>query len=212
MVQTFLFDMGNVLVGFSHERMCTQMGALCDRTGDAVRELLIESGLQWEFERGQITPEQFHRRFEDAAGSSVDFDALVHAGSNIFFEIPGVHDVLNQLKSRGHRLVLLSNTSIAHFEFIRREFPVLDPFDDYVLSYEVGSLKPDPPMYEAALDQIACAPSECFYTDDIPHNVEAGRQFGLDAEVFTTVESLIDQLQTRGIPLAPRMASHESDE
>ena len=42
MIRTCLFDMGNVLLHFCHERMCAQIGGLCGRTAAEVRALLID--------------------------------------------------------------------------------------------------------------------------------------------------------------------------
>ena len=95
--------------------------------------------------------------------------------------------------------MLLSNTSVAHFEFVRERYGVLDRFDEFVLSFEVGAMKPEPAIYEAALRAIRCAPGECFYTDDILDYVTAGRRFGLQAEVFTDVPSLRRHLEERGL-------------
>ncbi len=55
MIRTVLFDLGNVIVHFSHEVMCEQIGAVLDRSGPDARRLLIDSGLMWDFERGRVT-------------------------------------------------------------------------------------------------------------------------------------------------------------
>lgn len=198
-IRTLLFDMGNVLVHFSHERMCAQIGRLCDRTENQVRTALIESGLQWDFERGRLSESAFHRRLEQIFCCPLDFGALVHAGSNIFELNEPIVPVVRSLRSQRKRLVLLSNTSISHFQFVFRHYGVLELFDDYVLSYEVGALKPQREIYEAALQKIGCPPGECFYTDDVPDYVAAGRVHGLQAEVFTGVPALVEQLRRRRV-------------
>ena len=201
MIRTFLFDMGNVLLHFSHDRMCDQIAALCGRTGPELKKELIDSGWQWDFEKGLVTPAQFHEWFQKRFETEVPIEALSHAASDIFVLNEPIVPVLDELKSRGYRLVLLSNTSVFHYEFIRDRFEVLDRFDDFVLSFQVQSLKPEPSIYEAALKKIHCDPPDCFYTDDIAKYVEGGRSHGLDAEVFTTVDQLKHQLATRGIRL-----------
>jgi len=201
-IRTFLFDMGNVLVHFSHERMCAQMGALCGRSGPEIRGLLFDTGLQGDFERGHVSESTFHRRLEAAVGRPVDFEALRLAGSDIFQLNSSIVGVLDALRGRGHRLVMLSNTSVSHYEFVRERFDLLDRFDDFVLSFRVGALKPDAAIFSAALEAIHCDPAECFYTDDIPVYVEAGRNFGLQAEVFTDTAALLEQLRARGISLS----------
>ena len=201
MLRTVLFDMGNVLVYFSHERMCAQIGALCGKSEAEIRRLLLDSGLQWKFERGRISETEFHREFEAAAGCSVKLVELIHAGSDIFELNEGVLPLLEELRGLKHRLVLLSNTSVSHFEHVRSQFDVLDYFDDFVLSYEVGALKPDTEIFHAAAKGIGCEPSEGFFTDDIEANVEAARRCGLDAEVFTGVGATIEQLRRRDVEL-----------
>ena len=200
-IETVLLDMGNVLVHFSHDLMCAQMGGLCGLGGAEVRRLLLESDLQWEFERGRISIAEFHARFEKAVGRRVDRDELLHAGSNIFELNESIVPVLDELKRQGRRLVLLSNTSVAHFGFIKERWDVLARFDDYVVSYKVGAIKPEAAMFETALERIHCPPQACFYTDDIAAYVERGREFGLDAEVFTDTAAFIEHLSERGIKI-----------
>jgi putative hydrolase of the HAD superfamily len=169
--------MGNVLVHFSHDRMCAQIGALCGKSGPEIRAILLDSGLQWEFERGLVSDVEFCRGLGAAANFAFELEALKHAGSNIFH--------LNE----------------PMIPILEREYDVLKRFDDFVLSFQVGALKPDARIFEAALERIKCAPDECFYTDDIAAYVEAARGFGLQAEVFTGHESLLEQLRRRDVVL-----------
>ena len=201
MIRTCLFDMGNVLVFFSHDRMCEQLGRLGDCSTDDMRQWLIDSGVQWNYERGRLSPTQFHEWFKSKTDREVSFDDLVRAASDIFWLNEPIVPVLDQLKSRGLRLVLLSNTCITHFEWVRDHYDVLQRFDACVTSCGAGAIKPDPAIYEAALREIGCDPDECFYTDDIPKYVAAGRQHGLFAEVFTDVPSLLGHLGQHGIIL-----------
>ena len=201
MIKTVLFDMGNVLIKFSHERMCRQIGDLCRRTDAEIRHLLFNSELQWNFERGFLSEAAFHAEVERLVEHPLELAHLVHAGSDIFEPNSAIEPIVAELKRRGYRLAVLSNTSISHFEFVRPRYDVLGLFDAYVLSYEVGALKPEPAIYEAALRAIKCAPDECFYTDDIPAYIEAARTYGLQAEVFTDAEALRGHLRARDIDL-----------
>jgi glucose-1-phosphatase len=201
MLRTVLFDLGNVLVHFCHVRMCQQMGGILGCSGDEARNWLIDSGLMWEFERGRLTDAELQRALEKKTGRPVALELLTEACSDIFSLNEPIVPVIESLKSRGLRLVVLSNTSRWHVEWIRRHWTVLDLFDELVLSYEVGAIKPEDAIFEAAVRAIQCKPAECFYTDDIPRYVERGRKFGLQAEVFTNVPSLVKHLAERGIGL-----------
>ncbi|MBI1346218.1 HAD-IA family hydrolase [bacterium] len=191
--------MGNVLVHFCHDRMCRQIGDLCGRTGREIQQLLMESGLQWNFERGLISPAELHWQVQELVQQSIPVTELVQAASDIFELNEPIVPVLDSLRRQNYRLVLLSNTSVWHFEFIRDRFDVLDRFDAFVLSFEAGAIKPEPPIFEAALRTIHCEPQAAFYTDDIARYVEAGRTYGLHAEIFTDVPTLCGHLERLGV-------------
>ena len=204
MIRTCLFDLGNVLVRFSHKTMYGQIGALCGRSHEQIRDLLLDSGLQEEFETGRISPVEFHEKLQAMVGVEIDPGELQRVGSDIFSLIEPMPAILDALKARGHRLVLMSNTSVTHFEFIREHFDVLPRFDQYVLSYEVGAIKPRPAIFQAAIKAIDCAPEECFYTDDISEYVTAARTYGFQADVFTDPPTLLAQLRRHGVDFAVR--------
>jgi len=200
-IRTFLFDMGNVLVHFSHKKMCAQIGSLCDLSAQQMGDILFKTDLQNDFERGHITEQQVHAQIETAVGQPLDFDGLFRACCEIFEPNHSIIPILDTLKSRGHRLVLLSNTSISHYRYVKKNYDVLQRFDDVVVSFEVGAIKPEDAIYRAALEKIQCEPQECLYTDDIPEYVKQGRRHGLETEVFTTSERFIEQLSERQIEL-----------
>lgn len=202
MIDTFLFDMGNVLVYFSHTQMCRQIADVCRCNAEEIRVLMFDRQWENELERGELTDQQLQQRLATHFQRDVPLDELVSACSEIFSLNTPMLPLLQALKRQGKRLVLLSNTSRAHIAFVRREFEILRGFDEFVLSCEVGSMKPAPAIYQAALAKIQCPPERCFYTDDIEPYVMAGRQHGLQAEVFTDAATLVEQLAARGIQVA----------
>ena len=199
MIKTFLFDLGNVLVNFSHERMFRQIGQLCGRSAAETKSLLLEGDLFLDFECGRLTEEEFADRLGRRVGTRLDPEELYRAGSDIFEANAKMPPILAGLRDEGYRLVLLSNTCISHFRFVKEHFDVLEYFAEFVLSYEVGSIKPADEMFLAALEKIHCEPSECFYTDDIAENIAAGLRHGLQAEPFTSAAQLLERIRELGV-------------
>lgn len=202
MIKTCFFDMGNVLVHFCHRRMCRNVADLCGISTERATELLLGSGLQWQLERGEITEQEFHAGFEQATGNRFTIDDLRHAAADIFDLNESIVPLLDELKSSGIRLVLLSNTSVTHLNFIHRNFDVLQRFDALMTSFEARALKPDAAIYKAALRLANASPSECFYTDDIEAYVVQARTFGIHAEVYTDTAATRSALANLGVPLA----------
>lgn len=187
--------MGNVLVYFSHEKMCQNIATLCNWSEPETKKFLLDEGRQWKLERGEVTEEQFHEDFCQAADKALDIHELRFAAADIFWLNESIVPVLHQLKAAGTRLVLLSNTSVTHLNFIERNFSVLELMDDRVTSFEAGALKPEDRIYEVAMSKAMCAPGECFYTDDIEAYIRKAETFGIQARHYTTTERLISSLR-----------------
>ena len=45
-------------------------------------------------------------------------------------------------------------------------------------------IKPDAHIFEYLFDRYGLAPEECLFLDDMERNVAAGRQAGMQAEIF----------------------------
>jgi putative hydrolase of the HAD superfamily len=83
--------------------------------------------------------------------------------------------------------------------FIERHFRVLDYLDARVLSCEVGVMKPDQPIFQAALAQAQCPPENCFYTDDIEAYTEAASRLGIQTHTYRQTDLLVAELQRLGV-------------
>jgi putative hydrolase of the HAD superfamily len=198
-LRTLLIDLGNVLLYFSHERMSQQIAQVCQVSAVDLQQILFKQQLQRRFERGEVSEEGFRKVLECQLGRTLDAHALRRAGSDIFALNEPMVPLLDRWKRNGYRLVLLSNTCVTHYEWVREHFDLLDRFDDCILSFRVGSVKPEEAIFRTALKAIECAPNECFYTDDVEEYVSQGRSFGMHAEVFRDAGTLAGQLEKLGI-------------
>jgi putative hydrolase of the HAD superfamily len=200
------FDLGNVLVYFSHERACRQMAAVastpdCELTATDVRRAVFESGLEDLYEAGEITTAEFYVQFCRQTGTRPDLDALLLAASDIFWPNDPMLSLVGELRDRGHRLGLLSNTNEAHWAFVTsgRYGQLPGGFDVLALSYQMGLMKPRQEMFHEAAALAGVSPGEIFYTDDRPEHVAAARRVGYDAVQYTDTPSLLTELRRRGM-------------
>lgn len=198
MLKTVFFDLGNVLVFFNNEKMFAQIADCCGLTTKRVKEILIQEKLHADYETGRIDSTGVHRIFQECSPKSFTLEELLKAASDIFVPNTAVWPIVEQLKQANLRLILLSNISECHFNYVYSKYPVLRQFDDQILSFRVGVLKPDSRIFLEALSRAQCDPKECFYTDDIPEFINGAKQVGLDAELFTGAPSLRNALATRG--------------
>ena len=68
-------------------------------------------------------------------------------------------------------------------------------FDDMVISAEIGFAKPDPRIYNAALQNLMVKPEESVFIDDMLRNVEAARKIGMYAVQFIQSDQAVAELR-----------------
>ena len=199
-IEFFYFDLGNVLLDFSHQRGCDQIAVVAGVTPEDVRSALFDSGLNDRYERGEVTTEQFHREFSHLTATETPLIPFLHAWSDIFELHVRTIPIVFSLRAAGHRVGLLSNTCQAHWEFVVRKYAVLSTFfDPVVTSYEAKAMKPESKIYEFAASRAGVAPSDIFFVDDRLENVEGARSCGWHAEQFATAIELGNALTRLGV-------------
>lgn len=200
-INTLFFDLGGVIVYFSHERMCEQVAALTGLATPQIKSLMFEQNIAESYSLGHISSHQLHQKLSQLSGKQLDFETMMHAIGDIFTLNEEMIPLLQSLKSQGKRLFLLSNTCEAHFEYIKKNFDFLNLFDEYILSYKIHLQKPDKQIYHFALKQAATHKEDCFYTDDLPEFIQSARELGIDSHLFIGAKDLQLELNRKGILL-----------
>jgi putative hydrolase of the HAD superfamily len=188
MIKTFIFDLGMVIVPYDIEIGLDNFAEVSDLNNPEIRQKLFSGKENGLFHLGEITPEEFFKAVKRSMHLRMNFAEFVSAWNSIFFLTPIVSEELIAKLAKKHRLIILSDTNELHFEFIRQNFPILKHFDEFVLSHQIGFQKPDPQIYEVAIEKAKCLPEECFFTDDKSANVEAAKRLGIQGVQFISAE------------------------
>jgi glucose-1-phosphatase len=199
MIRTIIFDLGKVILPFDFNRGYIRMAALAGCEPSDIPERLRQYDSVQRFESGAIEPQAFVNEISQILGVTCDYEEFCEIWSCIFLPDPLIPDSLLEALHRHYRMVLLSNTNAIHFPMVRDRYPILRHFDAYVLSHEIGAMKPSPKIYEAAVAAAQCLPDECFFTDDIPAYVEGAKEYGIDAVQFENAEQIERELKKRGV-------------
>lgn len=199
MIKTLIFDIGNVLLFFDHEKMVNQIANTLKIPFSQIKSRFFEEGMLNAIELGSITTEEMVEELFKLSSTRETKTSLLNAYNDIFKENSSLTPILHTLKKQGKKLILLSNISEEHFNYIFKTYPTLHLFDAAILSYQERHAKPSYEIYQAALRKAECHPYECFYTDDILLHVESAKQLSIDAEQFLSTELLIQQLASRMI-------------
>jgi FMN phosphatase YigB (HAD superfamily) len=180
-IEFVFFDLGNVLLSFDPERACLNIARRFDVSPQVARAAIYDSGLQHRFERGEVNGAVFADEVRARLGrrsNQIPTPELLDAASDMFTPVDSMPEVLQAVRDAGLPVGLLSNTCHAHWEWIRRQrYPATEfLFDVTILSYEVGAMKPDPQIYEAAEQASKVGLDRILFLDDRPENVSGALQ------------------------------------
>jgi HAD superfamily hydrolase (TIGR01509 family) len=128
----------------------------------------------------------------------VPYEEFFDMYGDIFTEIPGTCDLLRRLHAR-YPLYLLSDTNEIHFGYVKRTVDVVRLFDQCVVSYEVGAMKPGPHIYQEVLRRSGMPAEACVFIDDRPGNVDGAKRVGMQAFQFTSPEQCATDLAGIGV-------------
>jgi putative hydrolase of the HAD superfamily len=76
---------------------------------------------------------------------------------------------------------------------VREKFD--DAFDKMIISAEVGAAKPEPKVFQIALEQFGVKPNEAVFLDDFHINIEGCEKVGMKGILFKDPESALKQLK-----------------
>jgi glucose-1-phosphatase len=193
-----LFDLGNVLVRFDHG---IALSVLSKETGVPAERLraAVLSDLERALDTGRLTPIEFFRAAERRAGIPPVSDAVwTKAWRDIFAPIPESLALLPRL-APGVVSALVSNTNALHWEGVLDVCDVDRRVDALALSFQVGAVKPDARLFDAALEKLGAGREDAVFADDRADFVEAARALGIDAFVVDSPETLERELHARGL-------------
>lgn len=98
------------------------------------------------------------------------------------------------LKNKGYRLFGLTNWSAETFPIAYNRYTVFREFEDIVVSGEVKLIKPDPAIFQLALDRFGINPEETLFIDDNIKNVETAISLGFQTLHIKEALQLENQL------------------
>ncbi len=135
-------------------------------------------------ERGEITLEQARQELSALAREyEVEIDVLSLFGR---LGAPDPHreamvEGARRIRRRGLRTGLVTNNVVEFGDGWRRMVPVDELFEVVIDSSAVGVRKPNPKIYQLALDALGVDAADAVFLDDLPGNITAAESLGMAA-------------------------------
>jgi putative hydrolase of the HAD superfamily len=195
-IDAVLWDYGGVFSASpfeAMERLAESVGVAPDRyVGLIFGPYDRDDDHPWHrLERGEISlGDARDQILELGRAEGVEAD-LLHFIAAMAKEGIGVRDevvaLAREVKSSGTGSALVTNNIAEFREHWRKSIPIDELFHHVVDSSEVGLRKPDPRIFELALEKVGAAdPERTVFLDDYAGNVEAARRVGIQGILVTS--------------------------
>jgi epoxide hydrolase-like predicted phosphatase len=184
-----LIDWGGVLT----TSMLDSFDAFSTREGVDVRRAFRDDPQPLiDLESGAIDLPEFERRFAAALGvDATDLAQRLTAGVK---PDTAMRDAVKRFHDAGVKTALVSNS------WRRDDYDGLEHFDVVVLSQELGIRKPDPRIYETALERLDLPAGRCVFVDDLGGNLKPARALGMATIRHQSAENTLPELERLLLP------------
>ncbi|ORO85633.1 HAD family phosphatase [Streptococcus oralis] len=193
-----ILDMGNVLLEWNKDKILQGVSGskkdylILDKT-------IFQSGLWERLDLGTMTRQELVLEVVSMIGSTYQkkVEEVIWSWPSYIDIYTEVFPVLSELKKKGHRIFVLSNTSKVFYDLLKEQLsPLKELLDGFVLSCDIKAIKPDLTMFKDILDKYQLDPTHCVFLDDIEDNTNAAEKLGIKAYQVKKRSDVVDILKS----------------
>ena len=198
MIKNLVFDLGNVLIEWNSEKILTYFEPEKERR-QVLRQAIFESGVWHQTDKGELSLK------EACEEVLTQLDASYHSAiKNIFYHWYEVVYVYSDLQERirlwvaqDYRIYILSTTCEIFYHIEKAGLlPIYPLLSGYILSSEVGVVKPEVEIYQKLLKKYGLDPVESVFIDDIQANLDTAAELGFETILSTSETENIRAMET----------------
>ncbi len=197
-IKAIYFDLGGVIVRTEDKTLRTELGQRFGMSYDQIDRFVFGCETAKKASIGLISEEQHWRDVARRLGQpESEWQSIADAffgGDRIDRNLLAFIESVRPALKTG----VISNAWDGLRDYMRKN-GFLAPFDEVIVSAEVGIVKPDARIYQLALDKFGIQPAEAVFVDDMPENIAAcqalgmqGVQFQTAGQVLADVKQLLD--------------------
>ena len=184
-IKNIILDFGGVIFNIDHKKVEDAYRKLGMDNFEVLFSQASQSELFQNFEKGQISPDQFRSELRRISGLNVSDNILDNTWNKILCDYPPHRiKLLNKMKNN-YRLFILSNTNIIHYQHYIAMFKQNfgydfdELFENTFWAFKIGKRKPDPDPYLHILDKHKLKAEETLFIDDSLQNIISAEKLNI---------------------------------
>jgi epoxide hydrolase-like predicted phosphatase len=189
-IRAVIWDIGGVLVRTEDHEPRRRQAERLGLTREELVHLVFDSEMGQKAQLGAVNArellEYVCREVRLPSEDAASFEQEFFSGDRLDVDLV---DTIRSLQKH-YRTGIISNAWDDVREMILDRWKIADAFDQIILSAEVKICKPDPRIYQIALQRLEIAPDEAVFIDDFSRNIDGARAVGMHAIRFLSAEQI----------------------
>jgi HAD superfamily hydrolase (TIGR01509 family) len=199
MIRAIIIDIGGVLIRTSSRESRLAWEHRLGLAEWESEEIVFESEVGTKAQLGKISDEelwaQVGSRLDLSGADLEEFRRDFWAGDRVD---ESLYSFVRSLRPR-YQTAVISNATDSLRRRLKQEYGIAEGFDLIVVSAEEGVMKPDPVIYQRALDRLGRSPEETIFIDDSRENVAAAQDGGMVGIHFSAELDIARELAIYGV-------------
>ena len=203
---TIVFDLGGVIIDLNVARCVSNFNRLMgeenvrnvlgiDDEGEGVAAVSAATRqLMHDYEYGNISTDEFLRTLQEHCHPGTTIRQVSEAWLSMLDQLPQERlDYIAELRKKGFRTILLSNSNQLHWDPIYEQYHLDRYFDRIFASHHLHMAKPNREIFDYVAREAEIDPARTIYVDDLDKNRLAGERYA-GWQTVASIDELKQQL------------------
>lgn len=202
--KNIIFDLGGVIINLDTHLTLEAFKKCSNLNAEACEKQFITNPVFNEYEQGHISDNDFRDHVRQIIKNNISEHEFDSAWNAMILELPAERlALLEELRSKGVSLFLLSNTNNIHlqrvFQTIKQtgDKPLEAYFDKCYYSHLIKARKPDKESFECILNDNNIKPEETLFLDDNKDNLNGAKKLGIHTRWVDDADRLKELVYAR---------------
>jgi putative hydrolase of the HAD superfamily len=206
-----LFDLGGVVVDVDLNWSRVAWAATTGTSHTDFDRVFLDSGIKDQIDRGEMSESEALARIRELHSGAIEDHQIRHCWTSCLRTRPYSTQLVHAVARRS-RCAVLSNTDPIHSAWIEEQSEIRDAISRWFYSYQCGSMKPEPRIFEVTLQTLGVSAEEALLIDDREENIAAAQRLGMETIHYTSFESVCEGLAGRDLIPANWLSTQAASE
>jgi HAD superfamily hydrolase (TIGR01509 family) len=198
-IKVITFDLDGVYFPNGKANFIKSLENLGVSNDEAKRVFFKSSEMNQEYKVGKKTAEEFWSWAVSEWNLSIPWREVVKIMIDGYDVNSDVVEAVRKLRKLGYKTAICTSNFPARIMGLQDKYGFLNDFGIKVLSYEVGTNKPERRLYEAVVVRSGVSPEQIVLADDDAGSIAGAKSVGITTFLYEGFEAYKDQLKSVGV-------------